>query len=71
MDKDKKCLESILQYALSFDEGIQKIINESKKLENEEVKTRVQDAIGYVMKELTLKIIFPIYKQYPELDNER
>jgi hypothetical protein len=71
MDEDKVYLASILKTALSFDSSIQKMIDESKQIKNEALREEMMKAVGYVMKEITLKIVFPIFKRYPDLDNEK
>lgn len=71
MDEDKAYLESILRTALSFDSGIQKIVDESKKIKDEAFREKIQEAVGFVMKDLTMGIIFPITKRYPDLDDEK
>lgn len=71
MDEDKVYLASILKTALSFDSGIQEIINESKKIKNDALRAKFLDAVGLVMKEITFGIVFPITKRYPDLDNEK
>ena len=71
MDDDKTYLASILKVALSFDSKIQEIVDESKKIKDDALRDKIQNAVGKVMRDLTLEIIFPIGKRYPDLDNER
>ena len=71
MDEDKAYLASILKIALSFNSSIQEIIDKSKKIKNDTLRENLQEAVGNVMKNITLGIIFPITKRYPDLDNER
>ncbi len=71
MDEDKGYLESILKIALSFDSGIQEIVDESKKIKDDTLREKMLAAVGLVVKHLTLGIIFPITKLYPDLDNEK
>lgn len=71
MDEEKDYIESILKIALSFNSSIQEIVNESKKIKDDALRGKIQDAVGNVMKDLTLGIIFPITKRYPDLNNEK
>jgi hypothetical protein len=68
---DKASAAAILKSAVSFDAHIGSILHQIELLEDGEEKQRLHKAIGEVMLTLTRHIIFPIVRQYPELDPDK
>ncbi len=68
---DKKYASSILEAALALDPHIGALMAQIDALPDSEEKTEMSKATGDILKSMTLDIIFPILKQYPELDPDR
>lgn len=68
---DKVHAAAILRSALSFDDHIGAIYYNLDLLADGEEKERLKKATGDVMAIITRHIIFPITKQYPELDPDK
>ena len=68
---DKKSAEDILSAALAMSRPIDVLVGEIYALPDGEEKKGMFRAMGDIMGALAMHIVFPIVKQYPELDPDK
>jgi hypothetical protein len=68
---EKKQAEDILNAALALSKPIDTLIDNMQTLSEGDERKQMLKAAGDIMGILAIHIVFPIVKQYPELDPDK
>lgn len=68
---EKKQASDILESALGLSRPLDQMLADLHALPPGQEKEEMMKALGDIFKVLTMQIVFPIVKQYPELDPDK
>ncbi len=68
---EKKQASDILESVLALNRPLGQVMDATEALPDGTERAEMVKAVGEILKILTLNIVFPIVRQYPELDPDK